>query len=368
MNVAKRLLRYFLAAVFLFSGLVKLNDPIGTKIKLEEYFEVFSVDMPALAEFWTALLPYTLIFSIALSSLEVIIASALITQYRIKTSLKITIGLLIFFGFLTFYSAYFNKVTDCGCFGEAIKLSPWTSFTKDMILLLATGILLWLQKNTTQNPSGFWIFGTACLSTIFGILSYLYLPVWDSLPYAVGQNIEKNMKLREPLEFEYVYEIEGKVVTVDAIPADVNAKFISMKAVNEYRAKALITDYRIWEDSTQEDFTAKSFLGTKLFIVIPDFKEAGKSGLTKFWKSIPEITKAYVEPWIITASPVKEIKNSLKLINLNVPILSADAKVLKTMVRSNPGFVLVKNGTVIGKWSGFSPPTTENIIKKFNAE
>lgn len=366
MRIAKRLLEYVLAAIFLFSGLVKLNDPIGTKIKLEEYFDVFSQDFPAMEGFWLGLIPFSLAFSILLSSLEVIIAAALITEFKNKFTLKFTLGLLVFFGFLTFYSAYYDKVTDCGCFGEAIKLSPWTSFIKDLILLGLTLLALFIKAPQVKSGAGFWVFGTSILSVLFGILSYLYLPPWDSLPYAVDQNIEVNMQLREPLKFEYIYEIEGKTVKLDTIPYHETAKFISMTAVNENEAKALITDYRLWDDESQIDYTKDSFLGQKFFILIPDLEHCDKKELEVFFKSIPEIQKLYLDSWVISGSSVKRVKEYLDSKEINLPILSADTKVLKTMVRSNPGFMLLKNGTVLGKWSGFSPPTAENIVEKLN--
>ncbi len=123
-----KIAKILLVGIFLFSGLIKLNDPIGTQLKLEEYFEVFSVDFAFMAGFWQFWIPYALVLSILLSSLEIVLAVALALNYRIKQTLYAFVGLLAFFGFLTFYSAYFNKVTDCGCFGETIKLTPWTSF------------------------------------------------------------------------------------------------------------------------------------------------------------------------------------------------------------------------------------------------
>lgn len=220
-------------AIFLFSGFIKLNDPIGTEIKLEEYFDVFSQDFGFMSGFWKALIPFSLVFSIGLSSLEVILAIALWTNYKTKKVLWILLGIIIFFSFLTFYSAYFNKVTDCGCFGEAIKLTPWTSFSKDIFLLILIISLFFTDiKNKSKNT-----FSLVLLSTIasigFGVYSYFYLPIWDSLPYAIGQNIPKNMEQREALKFRYTYKIKGNVVQLDEMPTDTTAEFISMEAINE---------------------------------------------------------------------------------------------------------------------------------------
>ena len=107
-----KIAKFLLVGIFIFSGLIKLNDPIGTQLKLEEYFDVFSVDFAFMAGFWKFWIPYALILSILLSSLEIVLAIALALNYRIKQTLYAFVGILAFFGFLTFYSAYFNKVTD----------------------------------------------------------------------------------------------------------------------------------------------------------------------------------------------------------------------------------------------------------------
>ena len=123
--------RYLVGLLFIFSGVIKINDPVGTQIKLQEYFEVFSSDFSSIFEIFV---PYALILSVFLCTLEVVIGVALLMNYKMKITSKVTLGLILFFTFLTFYSAYFNKVTDCGCFGDAIKLTPWESFYKDVIL------------------------------------------------------------------------------------------------------------------------------------------------------------------------------------------------------------------------------------------
>ena len=128
------ILRYLVGSIFIFSGLIKINDPVGTQIKLEEYFGVFSSDFTSLFEL---LVPFALLISIVLCTLEIIIGIALLMNYKMKITRVILLSLILFFTFLTFYSAYFNKVTDCGCFGDAIKLTPWESFTKDIILLFS---------------------------------------------------------------------------------------------------------------------------------------------------------------------------------------------------------------------------------------
>ena len=146
--------RYLVGVLFIFSGLIKINDPIGTQIKLEEYFEVFSADFTPLFEH---LVPLALILSVILCTLEIVIGIALLMNYKMKITRVILLSLIVFFTFLTFYSAYFNKVTDCGCFGDAIKLTPWESFTKDIILLSFSLIIFILNKKVkflSNNAGG----------------------------------------------------------------------------------------------------------------------------------------------------------------------------------------------------------------------
>ena len=139
--------RFFVGGLFIFSGLIKLNDPVGTEIKLEEYFEVFAEDF---GSFFLWFKPYALEIGMILIVLEVVLGVAVLINYRMNLTTKVLLALMVFFTFLTFYSAYFNKVTDCGCFGDAIKLTPWESFWKDMILMVFVLHLFWYRNSI--NP------------------------------------------------------------------------------------------------------------------------------------------------------------------------------------------------------------------------
>ena len=116
MKILDNFLKYFVGILFIFSGLIKVNDPIGTSIKLKEYFEVFASDF---APFFKVFIPYTLVLAVLVVVLEVVLGIALLLHYRMKLTSWLFLLLIAFFTFLTFYSAYFNKVTECGCFGDA---------------------------------------------------------------------------------------------------------------------------------------------------------------------------------------------------------------------------------------------------------
>ena len=136
--------RFFVGGLFIFSGLIKLNDPVGTEIKLEEYFEVFGQDF---GSFFLVFKPFALEIGMILIVLEVVLGVAVLIYYHMEITTKVLLGLILFFTFLTFYSAYFDKVTDCGCFGDAIKFTPWESFIKDLVLLVFILHLFGIEKN-----------------------------------------------------------------------------------------------------------------------------------------------------------------------------------------------------------------------------
>ncbi len=361
MNIYKKVARFLIIAIFLFSGYIKLNDPIGTEIKLEEYFDVFSQDFSFMAGFWKSLIPFSLIFSIGLSALEVILAIALLANYQTKKTIWILLSLIIFFSFLTFYSAYFNKVTDCGCFGEAIKLTPWTSFSKDIFLLVLI-VSLFFADIKTKVKSGKFVLISAILSVAFGIYSYLYLPMWDSLPYAIGENIPKNMEQREPLKFQYTYKIKGEILVLNEMPIDTTAEFISMEAVNEKEARPLITDYKIWVDNDTIDYTKESFKGTRLMVILPNVNHSKKDAFKSIAKIAKELEQKNIPTWLLSAASVEENNILRHEYQLGFPVMSVDTKILKTIIRSNPGLWLLYNGTVKGKWSANNLPSSEEIV------
>lgn len=358
MKQYRNIATFVLVGIFLFSGLIKLNDPIGTQLKLEEYFDVFSVDFPWMAGFWKLLIPQALLFSIGLSAAEIVLAIAFALNYKTKITLYSLIGLIVFFSFLTFYSAYFNKVTDCGCFGEAIKLTPWTSFGKDIFLLLLCLSLLMTDKIQKDNASGKWVFASALLSVVFGTYCYFYLPFQDGLPYAIGEYIPANMKNREELKFSYRYKVKGKEVELSDMPTDPKAEFVSMQAINEKEARPLITDYRLWIDGDTTDYTNKLFKGDHLLVIVPNVHHTRLAA----FEVISQLAKTINIPvWFVSASSDEDVNALRHEYQLAFTALSADTKVLKTIIRSSPGLWLISQGTVKGKWSAYSLPNADEI-------
>jgi len=356
---AARIARFLVGIVFIFSGLIKLNDPVGTQIKFEEYFEVFAQDVPLLHDFFMALVPFTLTMSVLFCAAEIILGVALLVSYKPKLTVWLLFFLIVFFTFLTFYSAYFNRVTDCGCFGDAIKLKPWTSFGKDVVLTVLILFIIGHRNRITPRKTGWVVFLTTVLTLGLGVYAISFLPPLDLLPYAVGKNIPAQMKPSEPLRYRYVMEKNGKTDTFEQYPTDTTYKFKEMQLINE-GAKPKITDYRVWND--EGDLTQQTFEGKKLFIIVKKTTDIDVGSLPAIRSLVDGLTGSDIKPYILTSVSDKEIKafqNEFQL--TTVPYYKVDATVLKTIMRSNPGTWLMQNGTVRGKWHYNTTPSAEEV-------
>ena len=370
--------RYLVGLLFIFSGAIKINDPVGTQIKLQEYFEVFSSDFTPIFEIF---IPYALILSVFLCTLEVVIGVALLINYQIKITSKITLGLILFFTFLTFYSAYFNKVTDCGCFGDAIKLTPWESFYKDIILLVLSGIIVFIQPKLS-NQKGYlyfkifdninfkngFIFSVTLICLIISYSAINFLPFIDFRAYKVGNYIPSLMEPSEELKYTYIMEKDGIKYEFDNYPLDNSFEFKELKLLNP-EAEPKITDYSLW--NKDGDYTNESFQGNKLFLIIHDINklDVENKKLENFvskLKSLNNSISFWVEIVIITSSDEKSINTFLKENDINLKTVYGDATVLKTIIRSNPGFFLMRNGLVKGKWHNNSFPDPKDILRGVN--
>lgn len=355
--------RFFVGGLFIFSGLIKLNDPIGTKIKLEEYFEVFATDF---GSFFEVFIPYALEIGLVLIVLEIVLGVAVLINYRMNQATKVLLGLLIFFTFLTFYSAYFNKVTDCGCFGDAIKLTPWQSFYKDVILMVFVLHLFWYRKRfdpILRTMEGHVVIGiVTAISFFLGIYALRHLPFLDFRAYRIGNTIPEQMKPAEQPILEFVFEKNGEDVKSEKFLTEADGyKYKSSHVLNEAEATAKITDYSV-TNVDGEDVTQQTFVGAKLLIIIYDVQYASSKNMDQ----ITTLTKALdgkVEMMVLTASASADFEAFRHTHQLAVPYYFSDATVLKTIIRSNPGLTLWVNGTVKGMWHHNDTPEAADVLK-----
>lgn len=224
--------RIIVGVLFIISGLVKLNDPVGFSFKLQDYFapEVLNLEF---------LVPYALLLAIVLVIFEVLLGVSLLLGYLRSFTLWALSLMIVFFTFLTFYSAYFNKVTDCGCFGDAIPLTPWESFSKDIVLLVLILILVigrrYIQPLFTKNIRSILVFVSFifCLGITYFVLEHL--PIIDFRPYKIGANIQEGMTTPEDapkpiFEYKWKFDVNGeeKIITTNGDYPSVDGEFIDV--------------------------------------------------------------------------------------------------------------------------------------------
>jgi hypothetical protein len=362
--------RFFVGGLFIFSGLIKLNDPIGTEIKLEEYFEVFAVDF---GSFFELFIPFALPIGLLLVVLEVVLGVALLVNYRMRETTWILLLLIVFFTFLTGYSAILNKVTDCGCFGDAIKLTPWESFYKDLVLIVFIMHLFWYRKSyepVLNNRTGHGvILVTTLLCFFLGIYAIRHLPFIDFRAYKIGNNIPEQMKLppdakRDSVVMTFLYETAGKRVelTMDQLSqADSTYTFIDRvdKVIREGDRPKII-DYRV-ESVDGEDMTQYTFDGAKLMIVMYSVKHASAKNANKI-SALIEALDGKAEVMILTSASSVEVEAWRHEHQWAAPYFFVDATVLKTIVRANPGLTLWVDGTVKGMWHFNDTPEVSEVL------
>ena len=367
MKLFAQIARIVVGVIFTFSGFVKVVDPVGTGIKLEEYFEVFSQDIPALQGFFMFFAHNSLALSLIFCALEVILGVATLLSYRMKITAWLLLGIIVFFTFLTFYSAYFNKVTDCGCFGDFLKLKPWTSFEKDIFLTVLI-LVIFAYRNKYADSNLHLVMGVvSAISLGIGIYAIRYLPPIDFLPYALGKSIPEQMKptgVRPILEYTFLNKKTNKEeVATEFLMDTLTYKYVSSITLNEDKLKPKITDYFI-NDSQGNVYTDSTFIGNKLIFVFKTITDIDTDQLAEIKALAKSVAGTNIQPLIFTSVIQTEFEKYLQANNITVPYYTADATVLKTMARTNPCVILLQNGVVKGKWGNLSIPDKEEITNQ----
>lgn len=367
--------RIFVGVLFIFSGLIKANDPLGFSYKLEEYFEVFHISF---------LNPLALAIAIFLCGLEIILGAALLLGIRAR---QVSIGLLllvIFFTFLTFYSAAFDVVKSCGCFGDAIPLTPWQSFAKDLILLFFIGII-YFHRNLispifrSKKAENIALAITTIFAFGFGLFTYNYLPVKDFLPYHKNANLPDYMTIPPgaPADvYETNYTLKHKK-TGDAksmtdkeylkteIWKDANWEITGTPESRLIKKgfEPRIKDLKI-SDSQGTDYTAEIIENPyyNLVIVAYDLKKTDPRAIGDLNALAINSAENYnIRSVLLTSSSPANTETFQKDSKLVMETFYADGVPLKSMVRANPGLILLKDGVVIDKWHYHNLPSYQYL-------
>lgn len=371
--------RLFVGLLFIFSGLVKANDPLGFGYKLQEYFEVFHT---------TFLNDYAAAISIVICALEIILGIALLLGYR---ALQVSWGLLLlilFFTFLTFWSAAFDVVKSCGCFGDAIPLTPWQSFLKDLVLLALIAVIFIKRKHIQPLFSSPGLMNAfMAIAVIFsfgvGIYTYNYLPFVDFLPYQVGANLPENMRIPPGApkdEYVITYSLKhkksgetqkmtDKEYLKTEIWKDANWEIIG-EPQNQLIKKGYEPKIRdlIISDSQGTDYTSEIIENPyyNLVVVAYNLDKASDHGMGNINAIAVNAAEHYnVRTVLLTANTAESAEAYRKKHKLMMEIFNADAVPLKSMVRSNPGLLLLKNGVVINKWHFHTLPSYEELESRY---
>ncbi|WP_179320941.1 BT_3928 family protein [Winogradskyella helgolandensis] len=353
MKYIVQLSRIFTGILFIISGFIKLNDPLGFSYKLEEYFssDVLNIEF---------LIPYALGISVLVVVFEVVLGVFLLIGYKPKFTVWSLLLMIVFFTFLTFYSAYFDKVKDCGCFGDALAMTPWESFSKDVVLLVLILILFVGVKHIKPIFSKLPTTVIALLSFIvslwFGYHVLMHLPSIDFRAYAIGNNLPEEMAIPDDaqkpiLEYTWTFNVNGEeqeFVTNGSYPS-VDGEYVGVetKTIDEGYIPA-IQDFSI--ESDEEDLTSYFLEKDKLVMIAMYNVNKGESeGMAKL-KSFADdaMKKEYTVIGLSSSGPADKAQVKADY-NLDFDIYLCDEKVVKTIVRANPGIIILNKGTVVNK-------------------
>lgn len=353
MKVLVGISRIFVGILFIISGLIKLNDPVGFSFKLKDYFapEVLNLEF---------LVPYALVIAIFVVIFEVLVGVMILIGYAKKFTLWSLLLMIVGFTFLTFYSAYFNKVTDCGCFGDAIKLTPWESFNKDLVLLVLILILFFGRKHIqpffSKNIRSIIIFASfvGCLAITYHVLTHL--PIKDFRPYKIGANITEGMTVPEgapkPIfEYNWKFKVDGqeKIVTTNGDYPKVDGEFIGVDT-KEIQAgyEPPIHDFAIEREDA--DYTEEFLAADNVIMVLAyNLSMTERDGYAGVREMTNEALKKGYKVIGLSASSQVVMEELADQYELNFKFYFCDETALKTVVRSNPGILELQKGTIMQK-------------------
>lgn len=369
MKIIAQISRIIVGILFIISGFIKANDPLGFSYKLKEYFEIFG--MPWLAS-------AALILAIIICAAEIGLGVALLLGAKMNLTSWLMLLMILFFTWLTFYSWYFNKVTDCGCFGDALHLKPFQSFMKDILFL--TLILLFFFKRKEIQPlfgdraSTYLAYAGFIASFSFSVYCYRHLPVIDFRPYAVGKNIKQGMQLppnavKDSVVMVFTYHKDGKQIEVSADSIkyiDSTYKFIDRKdkVVREGDHPAIHDFSIVSADGT--DVTEDVLGMENVFLLVAyDIHQSDAKVQNKVNDFVALCQKAGVEFIGLSGSSPKDVDAFRHEHNSMFEYYRCDETALKTMIRSNPGLMLLKKGTVKAIWHYNDFPTFDEVKTKY---
>jgi len=366
--------RVILALTFIFSGFVKAIDSLGSQYKIKEYIEV--LHMSSYVPDWVQLL-----LSIGLSAVEFTLGVLLLLAIQRRKVSRIVLVFAFIMTIITLWLTISNPIQDCGCFGDALKLTNIQTFSKNIILFLASlALVKWpLYQPRFISKSNQWIASnfTIIFILVVSALSLYHLPIFDFRPYFIGQNIKKAMEIpkgAKQTKFKTTFICEKNGITKEFDEKnypynDTTWVFKdSRQQIIEKGYEPPIHDFSITNDRTGEDITGSVLThdGYVFLLIIPFIEQADDANFSDI-DAIYKYAKENNYPFMaITASTDTSIKHWRNITGAEYPFYSADGTTLKTIIRSNPGLVLLYKGTIINKWNHNDIPKAEKLNAPLN--
>ena len=359
--------RFVLAATFIFSGYVKAIDPLGTLYKLKDYAAAMSLN---------GLLPdWALVgVAIALGALEFALGVFMLFAVRRHVVSRITLAFMTAMTVLTLWIFVADPVKDCGCFGDALKLTNGETLLKNIVLIACAALVAWRPADMARfiSRSNQWIvrYYTVAYIVITSIYCLYTLPIFDFRPYHVGMNIKQGMEIPEGAEqpeFESTFLLrkngETREFTLDNYP-DSTWEYVDTRTVQTKKGyEPPIHDFALTSCDTGEDITEQVLTkkGYTFLLVSPRLAVADDSNFGDIDQIYEYAEENGADFYCVTASANDEIERWRDLTGAEYQFCNADETTLKTMIRSNPGLMLLKDGTIIGKWSHNALPQTDDL-------
>lgn len=359
--------RFVLAATFIFSGYVKAIDPLGTLYKLKDYAAAMSLN---------GLLPDWVLVgvAIALGALEFALGVFMLFAVRRHVVSRITLAFMTAMTVLTLWIFVADPVKDCGCFGDALKLTNGETLLKNIVLIACAALVAWRPADMARfiSRSNQWIvrYYTVAYIVITSIYCLYTLPIFDFRPYHVGMNIKQGMEIPEGAEqpeFESTFLLkkngETREFTLDNYP-DSTWEYVDTRTVQTKKGyEPPIHDFALTTCDTGEDITEQVLTkkGYTFLLVSPRLAVADDSNFGDIDQIYEYAEENGADFYCVTASANNEIERWRDLTGAEYQFCNADETTLKTMIRSNPGLMLLKDGTIIGKWSHNTLPQTDDL-------
>ena len=359
--------RFVLAATFIFSGYVKAIDPLGTLYKLKDYAAAMSLN---------GLLPDWVLVgvAIALGALEFALGVFMLFAVRRHVVSRITLAFMTAMTVLTLWVFVADPVKDCGCFGDALKLTNGETLLKNIVLVACAALVAWRPADMARfiSRSNQWIVRdyTVAYIVITSVYCLYTLPIFDFRPYHVGTNIKQGMEIPEGAEqpeFESTFLLrkngETREFTLDNYP-DSTWEYVDTRTVQTKKGyEPPIHDFALTTCDTGEDITEQVLTkkGYTFLLVSPRLAVADDSNFGDIDQIYEYAEENGADFYCVTASANNEIERWRDLTGAEYHFCNADETTLKTMIRSNPGLMLLKDGTIIGKWSHNALPQTDDL-------